>query len=93
MTTVHIPMLIITIISLFVIFIIGRKRVDIIINFFLRIGLCFVAIYFINQTLADKGILVFVAMNAVTFLTCGFLGFPGLFLLYGIAFFNYFVGM
>lgn len=93
MTTIHIPMFIITIVSLLVIFVIGRKRVDVIINFFLRIGLCFVAIYFVNQALLDKGISVCIAMNAVTFLTCGFLGFPGLFLLYGIAFFSFFVGI
>lgn len=93
MTTIHIPMLIVTVVSLLIVFVIGRKRLDIIINFFLRVGLCFVAIYFINQALLDKGIFVCIAMNAVTFLTCGFLGFPGLFLLYGIAFFSFFVGM
>lgn len=92
MTTINIPMLIATIISLLIVFIVGRKRADFAINFFLRIGLCFVSIYFINQAFLDKGIFVCVAMNAVTFLTCGFLGFPGLFLLYGLAFWNYFVG-
>lgn len=92
MTTVNIPLLILTIASLLLVFIIGRKRADFAINFFLRIGLCFVSIFFINNAFLDKGILVCIAMNAVSFLTCGFLGFPGLFLLYGLAFWNYFVG-
>lgn len=93
MTTIHIPLLIITVLSVCVVLIIGRRRADYAINFFLRIALCFVAIYFINKVFLDKGILVCVAMNAVTFLTCGFLGFPGLFLLYALAFWNYFVGI
>lgn len=93
MTTIHIPLLIITIVSILLVLIIGRKRPDYAINFFLRIGLCFVAVYFINDALLDKGIPVCVAMNAVTFLACGFLGFPGLFLMYGIAFWYYFMGI
>lgn len=92
MTNINIPLLIIAIISLLVVFIVGRKRADFAINFFLRIGLCFVAVYFLNDAFLQKGISVCVAMNMVTFLVCGFLGFPGLFLLYGIAFWNFFVG-
>ncbi len=93
MTTINIPLLIVTIFSLLVVFLVGRKRADFAINFFLRIGLCFVSIYFLNNVFLQKGILVCISMNAVTFLTCGFLGFPGLFLLYGLAFWNFFVGI
>lgn len=93
MTAVNIPLLIITVISLFIILLIGRKRPDYTINFFLRIGLCFVAIYFLNDAFFSKGIDVCIAMNAVTFLICGFLGFPGLFLLYGLGFWNLFMGV
>lgn len=91
MTNINIPMLIITVISLIIVLMIGRKRPDYTVNFFLRIGLCYVAIYFINNAFLEKGLDVCVAMNAVTFLTCGFLGFPGLFLLYGLVFWSFFV--
>lgn len=93
MTSINIPMLIITVVSVLVVLLIGRKRPDYAINFFLRIGLCFVAIYFINNALLDKGIEMCVAMNAVTFLVCGFLGFPGLFLLYGLMVWGHFMGI
>ena len=93
MTSIHLPILIITVISVLLVLLIGRKRPDYAVNFFLRIGLCYVAIYFINDALLDKGIEMCVAMNAVTFLVCGFLGFPGLFLLYGLAVWGYYVGM
>ncbi len=89
-TTINIPLLIITVLSIILVLLIGRKRPDYTVNFFLRIGLCYVAIYFINDAFLDKGLPVCVAMNAVTFLTCGFLGFPGLFLLYGLAFWFFF---
>ncbi|MBQ3517399.1 MAG: pro-sigmaK processing inhibitor BofA family protein [Lachnospiraceae bacterium] len=93
MTSIHLPILIITVVSVLLVLLIGRKRPDYAVNFFLRIGLCYVAIYFINDALLDKGIEMCVAMNAVTFLVCGFLGFPGLFLLYGLVVWGYYVGM
>lgn len=93
MTSIHLPILIITVVSVLLVLLIGRKRPDYAVNFFLRIGLCYVAIYFINDALLDKGIEMCVAMNAVTFLVCGFFGFPGLFLLYGLVVWGYYVGM
>ncbi|MBQ7767025.1 MAG: pro-sigmaK processing inhibitor BofA family protein [Lachnospiraceae bacterium] len=93
MTSINLPILIITVASVLLVLLIGRKRPDYAVNFFLRIGLCYVAIYFINDALLDKGIEMCVAMNAVTFLVCGFLGFPGLFLLYGLVVWGYFIGM
>jgi len=93
MTSIQIPILLITVIAILPVLVIVRKRPDCVINFFLRTGVGFVAIYFINNTLLDKGIEVCVAMNAVTFLVCGFLGFPGVVLLYGVAFWGYFMGM
>lgn len=92
MTNINIPMLIISVFSIFIVFLIGRKRADYAINFFLRIALCFVSMYFLNDAFLQKEIIVCVPMNIVTFLVCGFLGFPGLFLLYGIALWNFFVG-
>lgn len=93
MTSIQIPVLLITVFAILLVLVIGRKRPDYAVNFFLRIGVGFVAIYFINNALLDKGVNVCVAMNAVTFLACGFLGFPGVILLYGVAFWGYFTGM
>ena len=93
MININLPLLIVTVISIVIVILIGRKRPDYAINFFLRIGLCYVAIYFINNAFLEKGMDICVAMNAVTFLMCGFLGFPGLFLLYGLVFLNYFGGI
>lgn len=87
----NIPLLIISIVCVIVLLVIGRKRPDYVITFLLRIGLCFVAIYFLNDALLGKEISICIAYNIVTFLVCGILGFPGLFLLYGIAFWNFFV--
>ena len=93
MTSIHIPILLIAVFAILLVLMIGRKRPDYTIQFFFRSGIGFVAIYFINNTLADKGIDVCVAMNAVTFLACGFLGFPGVMLLYGLVFWGYYMGM
>lgn len=43
-----------------------------------------IAIYFINTALEKMGISLGVGINAVTVLTSGILGFPGLAALYGI---------
>ena len=43
-----------------------------------------IAIYFINGGLATLGISLGVGINAVTVLTSGFLGIPGLLALYGL---------
>ena len=91
MTSINIPIVILFAVALLLVLIIGRKKPDYLIQFFLRVGLCYVAIYFINNALLDKGIEMYVAMNAVTFLVCGFLGFPGLFLLYGMLVWGYFM--
>ena len=87
----NIPLLIITLVFLVILFFVGRKRPDYIITFFLRIALCFVSIYFLNDVFISKGIPVCIAYNLVTFLVCGTLGFPGLFLIYGVAFWSFFV--
>lgn len=43
-----------------------------------------IAIYFVNSTLESMGICSGVGINALTGLTCGILGFPGVLALYGI---------
>ncbi len=55
-----------------------------ILNILLRGILGTIAIYFVNFALAAIGISSGVGINAVTVLTSGILGFPGLVALYGI---------
>ncbi len=55
-----------------------------IINFIMRCVLGTIAMYFINTILAGTQLSLNVGINAVTVLTSGFLGIPGLIMLYGI---------
>lgn len=61
-----------------------RKRMEWLLNVVMRSILGTLAIYFINMALADLGISLGVGINAVTLLTTGILGIPGLLALYGI---------
>lgn len=53
-------------------------------NILMRCILGTIAMYFINTTLHKMGLSLGVGINAVTVLTSGILGFPGLLALYGI---------
>lgn len=64
------------------------KKVEWLVNFILRAVMGAVGIYFINLLLTSQEIGVSVGINPVTVLTSGFLGFPGLAVLYGIRFFE-----
>ncbi len=61
-----------------------RKRLEWLLNIVMRSILGTLAIYFINMVLAGLGISLGVGINAVTLLTTGILGIPGLLALYGI---------
>ncbi len=61
-----------------------------ILNILLRGILGTIAIYFINSALEAMGLSLGVGINAVTVLTSGILGFPGLLALYGIGFYKFF---
>lgn len=61
-----------------------RKRLEWLLNLVMRSILGTIAIYFINMTLGTLGISLGVGINAVTVLTAGILGIPGLLALYGI---------
>jgi inhibitor of the pro-sigma K processing machinery len=54
------------------------------VNFIIRAILGLGLIFFANQFLAEKEIALKVSINAVSFITSGFLGMPGVMLLYGI---------
>lgn len=61
-----------------------RKKTEWLLNVVMRSILGTIAIYFINIVLGTFGISLGVGINAVTILTSGILGIPGLFALYGI---------
>ncbi len=61
-----------------------RSRAEWLMNLVMRSILGTIAIHFINSGLASMGIALGVGVNAVTVLTAGILGFPGLLALYGI---------
>ncbi len=61
-----------------------RRKVEWVLNVAMRSILGTVAMYFVNSALASAGISLGVGINAVTVLTSGILGLPGLIALYGI---------
>lgn len=61
-----------------------KNRTEIIINFILRGVLGMLVIYFANYFLSQYTSDVEIGYNLLTFCTSGFLGIPGIFLLYGI---------
>ncbi len=65
-----------------------RKNKEWLLNFVLRAVLGAVAILFVNGGMLRLGMESRVGLNAITILTSGILGFPGLALLYGIHFYK-----
>lgn len=61
-----------------------NKVTNIIVNFIIRAILGMGLIYFINQYLLPADNTLSVGLNAISFLTTGSLGIPGVCLLYGI---------
>ena len=76
---------------LFVVVFIGavRRKAEWVINFLLRMVVGTIGIYFINYVLACYGLEFDVAINLFSVLTSGFLGIPGLAVLYGINFYKF----
>lgn len=66
-----------------------KHQFDLIVNFGLRIFSGLLAIYLINVFIGRLGFQLEVGTNGVTALVMGLLGLPGLFLLYGTAFYFY----
>lgn len=65
-----------------------RKKAEWLLNFVLRAVLGTLAIFLINGSMLRFGMESQVGLNAVTVLTSGILGIPGLALLYGIHFYK-----
>ena len=61
-----------------------RKKAQLVLNFLVRMVLGAIVMLFVNDLLEKQGIDVSVGLNAVSLLTAGTLGFPGVALLYGI---------
>ena len=66
----------------------GNKWGNMVVNFVIRAILGMGLIYFINQYLLPGDNALNVGLNAVSFLTTGSLGIPGVCLLYGILFYQ-----
>lgn len=76
---------------LFAVIFIGvvRRKAEWIINFVLRMILGTIIIYFVNNAFRHYGINISVAINPISILVSGFLGIPGIAVLYGI---NFYIG-
>lgn len=61
-----------------------RTQMEWMLNVVMRSILGTIAIYFVNMMLDFVGISLGVGINALTILTCGILGIPGLLALYGV---------
>ena len=61
-----------------------RKKMELVINFILRVVTGTVGIYILNEVFAIINIGVYVGINPASILTAGVLGIPGVVLLYGV---------
>ena len=61
-----------------------KEKNQFLVNFMVRVILGFGMIFFVNQFFVHRGIALEVGFNAVSLLASGFLGLPGVAMLYGI---------
>jgi inhibitor of the pro-sigma K processing machinery len=61
-----------------------KKILQILVNFMVRAIVGIAIIYYLNQFLEQKEILISVGINGISFSVAGLLGLPGVALLYGI---------
>ena len=61
-----------------------KNKSQFLVNFIVRAILGLGIIFFVNQFLAYKGIALNVGINAISFVTSGLLGAPGVAMLYGV---------
>ncbi|MBQ7840558.1 MAG: pro-sigmaK processing inhibitor BofA family protein [Lachnospiraceae bacterium] len=64
-----------------------RSWTEIFLNFMLRAVFGMIIIHFINTLITGQGWQATVGMNPLSFCTTGFLGLPGVALLYGLRFY------
>ena len=65
-----------------------KRKMEWLLNIFMRSILGTIAIYFINNGLESAGINLSVGINPITVLTSGILGLPGLAAIYGLGFYQ-----
>lgn len=63
-----------------------KRKFQWLIHLFLRMATGAISVLWINSILAGQGIAVSVGLNAISLLTSGILGIPGVALLYAIVF-------
>ena len=63
-----------------------KQKTQFLVNFMVRAILGLGIIFFANEFFAQQEIPVNVGINAISFLSAGFLGLPGVAMLYGIVF-------
>lgn len=61
-----------------------KEKTQFLVNFIVRAILGLGIIFFVNEFLTQQEIALNVGINAVSFLASGFLGIPGVAMLYGI---------
>lgn len=66
----------------------SERRPGFFVNFLIRALVGMALVFFVNEFLTSQGIDAGVGLNAVTFLTSGTFGIPGVALLYGIMFYQ-----
>lgn len=66
-----------------------KRKMEWLLNVFMRSVLGTIAIYFVNGALAGAGITLGVGINPITVLTSGILGIPGLVAIYGVGIYKY----
>ena len=66
-----------------------KHRMELLVNFGLRLFAGLVGIYIVNMVLNGLGVSLGVGTNGLTALTIGSLGIPGFLLVYGVALYYY----
>ena len=61
-----------------------ENKIQILVNFIIRVILGIGIIFFANQFLEGKGMAISVGINAISALAAGFLGLPGVAMLYAV---------
>lgn len=61
-----------------------KQKSQFLVNFIVRAILGMGVIFFVNYFLEQQEIAISVGLNAISFLAAGFLGLPGVAMLYGI---------
>ena len=74
--------------SVVVLIVVLKSRANMVFRFLVQAALGGVLIYGMDQFFLTQNLISTIALNPLTLLTCGFLGFPGFFLLFCIQILN-----